>query len=188
MRPHEHAAHHEVEFRAEVRLLDRPQGDRHPVPVHDHAHADGRRGARLAVRWQLAFPWSNMPILGRLLFADQGGQISPEFYTMLFTMHATVMIFLVIIPILAGAFGNYCIPLMIGADDMAFPLLNMLSYWFMWPAIGLFHGEFLCPRRRPVGRLDRLPRAVRPQAGGPRLGDGPNACGCWASPSSASRR
>ena len=96
----------------------------------------------LAVRWQLAFPWSNMPILGRLLFADQGGQISPEFYTMLFTMHATVMIFLVIIPILAGAFGNYCIPLMIGADDMAFPLLNMLSYWFMWPAIGFFMASF----------------------------------------------
>jgi cytochrome c oxidase subunit I len=96
----------------------------------------------LAVRWQLAFPWSNMPILGRLLFADQGGQISPEFYTMLFTMHATVMIFLVIIPILAGAFGNYCIPLMIGADDMAFPLLNMLSYWFMWPAIAFFMSSF----------------------------------------------
>ena len=58
----------------------------------------------LGVRWQLAFTWESMPLIGRLLFADQGGQISPEFYTMLFTMHATVMIFLVIIPILAGAF------------------------------------------------------------------------------------
>ena len=61
---------------------------------------------------------------------------------MLFTMHASVMIFLVIIPVLAGAFGNYCIPLMIGADDMAFPLLNMMSYWFMWPAIGFFMASF----------------------------------------------
>ncbi len=77
------------------------------------------------------------------LFAEQGGQISPEFYTMLFTMHATVMIFLVIIPILAGAFGNFLIPLMIGADDMAFPTLNMLSYWFMWPAIFFFGLSFL---------------------------------------------
>src|SRR6267154_1482774 len=96
----------------------------------------------LGVRWQLAFPWREMPIVGRLLFSAQGGAISPEFYTMLFTMHATVMIFLVIIPILAGAFGNFLIPLQIGADDMAFPTLNMLSYWFMWPAIGLFMSSF----------------------------------------------
>jgi cytochrome c oxidase subunit 1 len=96
----------------------------------------------LGVRWQLAFPWREMPIVGRLLFSAQGGAISPEFYTMLFTMHATVMIFLVIIPILAGAFGNFLIPLQIGADDMAFPTLNMLSYWFMWPAIALFMASF----------------------------------------------
>jgi cytochrome c oxidase subunit 1 len=94
----------------------------------------------LAVRWQLAFPWRYVPIFGNLIdaFAVQGGQMSPEFYTMLFTMHATIMIFLVIIPILAGAFGNFLIPLMIGADDMAFPTLNMLSYWFLWPAIACF--------------------------------------------------
>src|SRR5262245_52990346 len=88
----------------------------------------------MAVRWQLAFPWRDMPIIGRMLFPNTGGQISPEFYTMLFTMHASVMIFFVIIPMLAGAFGNFTIPLMIGARDMAFPKLNMMSYWFMWPA------------------------------------------------------
>lgn len=91
----------------------------------------------LGVRWQLAFPWETMPVFGAL-YAAEGGQVSPEFYTMLVTMHATVMIFLVIIPVLAGAFGNFLIPLMIGADDMAFPTLNMLSYWFMWPAIFCF--------------------------------------------------
>ena len=96
----------------------------------------------LGVRWQLAFPWQRMPILGDLLFAAEGGQIAPETYTMLVTMHASVMIFLVIIPVLAGAFGNFLIPLQIGADDMAFPTLNMLSYWFMWPAIACFAASF----------------------------------------------
>ena len=99
----------------------------------------------LGIRWQLAWPWSDMPIIGRMLFSAEGGQISPEFYTMLFTMHATVMIFFVIIPILAGAFGNFLIPLMIGADDMAFPTLNMLSYWFMWPAFICIGGSFFAP-------------------------------------------
>jgi cytochrome c oxidase subunit 1 len=88
----------------------------------------------LGIRWQLAFPFDDMPIFGNFFFRAEGGQIAPEFYTTLVTMHASVMIFFVIIPILAGAFGNYLIPLMIGADDMAFPTLNMLSYWFMWPA------------------------------------------------------
>jgi cytochrome c oxidase subunit 1 len=96
----------------------------------------------LAVRWQLAYTWKDMPILGKLLYSAEGGQIAPEAYTMLFTMHATVMIFLVIIPILAGAFGNFLIPLMIGAEDMAFPTLNMLSYWFMWPAFICFSLSF----------------------------------------------
>ena len=66
----------------------------------------------------------------------------PEFYNKLFTMHGTVMIFLVIIPILVGAFGNFTIPLMIGARDMAFPKLNMLSYWCMPFAFVAFMNSF----------------------------------------------
>jgi len=97
----------------------------------------------LGVRWQLAYPWSELPIIGKLLWPDQGGQMPAEFYPMLTTMHASVMIFLVIIPALTGAFGNFCIPLQIGARDMAFPTMNMLSYWFMWPALYFFLSSFL---------------------------------------------
>jgi len=111
----------------------------------------------LGIRWQLAYPWSNMPFIGKMLFANEGGQIAPEYYTVLFTMHATVMIFFVIIPILAGAFGNYLIPLMIGADDMAFPTLNMLSYWFMWPAFICIGLSFFAPGNGAAGGWTSYP-------------------------------
>src|SRR5262249_34137308 len=88
----------------------------------------------LMVRMQLGWPHQELPIFRDVFQTSNGGRMSPEYYNMLFSMHASVMIFFVIIPILAGAFGNYLIPLMIGAKDMAFPTLNMLSYWFMWPA------------------------------------------------------
>jgi cytochrome c oxidase subunit 1 len=95
----------------------------------------------LGVRWQLAWPNDPMPILGRLLNPETG-LFKPETYNMLFTMHASVMIFLVIIPMLNGAFANFLIPLHIGADDMAFPRLNALSYWAMWPATACFVVSF----------------------------------------------
>ena len=96
----------------------------------------------LAVRWQLAWPWAPMPVLAKTLWAEHGYRLPPEYYNKFVTMHATVMIFFVIIPLLTGAFGNFLIPLMIGARDMAFPKLNMFSYWFMWPAFILMLFSF----------------------------------------------
>jgi cytochrome c oxidase subunit 1 len=55
--------------------------------------------------------------------------LDPQTYNALFTMHGTTMVFLFIVPVWA-AFGNYLVPLMIGARDMAYPKLNALSYWF----------------------------------------------------------
>jgi cytochrome c oxidase subunit I len=68
-----------------------------------------------------------------LLMRSQLAQANNEFitensYNQLFTVHGTMMVFLFVVPILAG-FGNYLVPLMIGAKDMAFPRLNALSYW-----------------------------------------------------------
>lgn len=91
----------------------------------------------MLMRWQLAYPGKPVPVLGNL-FPDSmfvGGIMLPEFYSSLFTMHATVMIFFAIIPLLVGAFGNYLVPLQIGANEMAFPKLNALSFWLLPPAI-----------------------------------------------------
>jgi cytochrome c oxidase subunit 1 len=64
--------------------------------------------------------------------------ITRNSYDQLFTIHGTTMVFLVVVPILAG-FGNYLVPLMIGARDMAFPRLNALSYWlFLFGGIVLY--------------------------------------------------
>jgi cytochrome c oxidase subunit I len=70
-----------------------------------------------------------MALLMRTQLAQsEMGFIEREGYNQLFTIHGTTMVFLVVVPILAG-FGNYLVPLMIGARDMAFPRLNALSYW-----------------------------------------------------------
>ncbi len=56
--------------------------------------------------------------------------VSPQIYNQLFTMHGTTMIFLFVVPMMAGL-ANYFVPLMVGARDMAYPRLNALSYWLL---------------------------------------------------------
>ncbi len=83
----------------------------------------------MVMRWQWAHPGEPVPIVGPLLFPGSDGAVTPASYTSLFTNHGLVMVFFAITPILIGCFGNFCIPLMIGAREMAFPRVNATSFW-----------------------------------------------------------
>src|SRR6185437_10966765 len=98
----------------------------------------------MLVRWQLAYPAKPIPWFGKYMGWPEGA-MPTEYYNQAFTMHATLMIFFVIIPILVGAFGNYLIPLMIGARDMAFPFLNGMAFWAAVPAGAIMVAAFFFP-------------------------------------------
>jgi cytochrome c oxidase subunit 1 len=84
----------------------------------------------LLMRMNLSWPGTNWPILGTLFPGGApNGLMTPEFYLSLVTMHGTIMVFFVLTTAPQGGFGNYFLPIQIGAEDMAFPYLNMLSFW-----------------------------------------------------------
>jgi cytochrome c oxidase subunit 1 len=84
----------------------------------------------MLMRLQLGWPSHVWPTLARIFPKGwAGGVMAPEFYLSLQTMHGTIMAIFVLTALFTGGFGNYLIPLQIGARDMAFPVLNMLSYW-----------------------------------------------------------
>src|SRR5215212_11433825 len=103
--------------------------------------------AALLVRFQLALP--------------ESPPLSSSLYNQIFTIHASIMIFLYIIPILSGGFGNYLVPLMIGARDMAFPKLNALSYWLVPPAGLLILSGFLFGGAADAGWTAYPPLSVK---------------------------
>ena len=85
----------------------------------------------MLMRWQLAYPGEPIPFIGQWLGEARapGGVMLPEFYNELGAMHGTIMVFLGVVPLGVGCFGNLIVPLQIGAPDMCFPKLNMASYW-----------------------------------------------------------
>ena len=94
-------------------------------------------GSSYLIRWQLAWPETSIP---------GWGPIGPDQYNALITMHGTVMVFFVAMPLLLGGFGNYLIPLMVGADDMAFPRLNAMSFWTLFLASSVLVASFFVPQ------------------------------------------
>src|SRR5918998_6624865 len=84
----------------------------------------------LLMRMKLTWPDEKWAFLGYLFpTGAPDGQMTPEFYLSLVTMHGTMMVFFVLTTAPQGGFGNYFLPIQIGAADMAFPTLNMLSFW-----------------------------------------------------------
>ncbi|MFQ5550703.1 MAG: cbb3-type cytochrome c oxidase subunit I, partial [Gemmatimonadales bacterium] len=119
------------------------------------------------IRMQIAWPDALHPVLGGLLpDLYESGVLLPEKYLSLVTMHGTIMVFFVISFALVSGLGNFVIPLQVGARDMAYPFLNMLSYWTIVPACLLMMASFFTPHGAAAAGwtayppLSALPEAV----------------------------
>jgi cytochrome c oxidase subunit 1 len=98
-------------------------------------------GLSLLMRIHLVWPEANIPWLGH---------IQPETYLTLLTMHGTFMVFFVLTLAPQGGFGNYFLPIQIGAADMAFPVLNMLSFWTTFVAFCVMVSAFFVEGGAPL--------------------------------------
>ena len=85
------------------------------------------------------------------------GMVGPGQYNALVTMHGTIMIFWVAMPILLAGLGNFLVPLMVGARDMAFPRLNMLSYWTFFVSTVVLLVSFFVPGGAAAGGWTTYP-------------------------------
>ena len=109
------------------------------------------------MRLQLAWPGQEWEFLKTILpNAAENGTISPELYLSLVTMHGTIMVFFVLTTAPQGGFGNYFLPIQIGADDMAFPVLNMLSFWVTFLALAVLIAAFFANMIDPDAALGVL--------------------------------
>jgi cytochrome c oxidase subunit I len=87
-------------------------------------------------------------------FPGSLGFMTPEKYYQFITIHGMIMVIYLLTALLLGGFGNFLIPLMLGARDMVFPFVNMLSYWSICSPSSCWSRASSCPadRRAPVGR------------------------------------
>jgi cytochrome c oxidase subunit I len=89
--------------------------------------------------------WTNAHIPGLQLLSSAGapgGVMTPEYYLQLMTMHATIMVFFVLTVAPFAAFGNFFLPIQVGAEDMPFPRFNMMSFWVTFVAFCILISSF----------------------------------------------
>src|SRR4051794_22580413 len=120
---HEHAHHHELGFLEKYVFSTDHKVIGIQYTVTGLAFLFFGFTLMMIMRWQLAYPGTAVPLIGGLLGDARapGGVLLPEFYNQLGAMHGTIMVFLGVVPIGVGGFGNFVVPLQIGAADMAFP-------------------------------------------------------------------
>src|ERR1700694_4082395 len=94
------------------------------------------------MRFHLGWPTRSIPGLGAIAPEAAGGIITPEYYLSLMTMHGTIMVFFVLTTAPFAGFGNFILPIQIGAEDMAFPHFNMMSFWVTFVAFIVLISSF----------------------------------------------
>jgi cytochrome c oxidase subunit I len=133
-------------------------------------------GIILSVLMRLHLVWQNIhiPLLGTLSPAGApGGAMTPEYYLSLMTLHGTIMIFFVLTTAPQAGFGNYALPIQIGAEDMAFPRLNMLSFWVTFLGLMVLLSTFFVGDGPPIsGWTSYAPLSAVGSAAGPGEGVG----------------
>jgi cytochrome c oxidase subunit I len=103
------------------------------------------------LRIHLAYPAWHIPLLSKLSATGApGGVMTPEYYLSLLTMHGTLMVFFVLTNAPFAAFGNYFLPIQIGAEDMAFPRFNMMSFWTTFVAFVVMMASFFVADGPPI--------------------------------------
>ena len=101
--------------------------------------------------------------------------MTPELYLSLMTMHGTIMVFFVLTTVPQSGFGNYFLPIQIGAEDMAFPVLNMMSFWTTFLALVVMVSAFFVQGGAPLsGWTAYPPLSGAGQLTGPGEGMGQN--------------
>ena len=137
---------------AKIHFLHGPQGDRDSVrSLRPDVFLFLGFCLMMLMRWQLAYPGQALPVIGKFLPHIFGpgsmpdGKMTPDFYNSLGAMHGTIMIFLGVVPLAFAAFGNFVVPLQIGAPDMTFPKVNAASFWAFWVGAVIMLISFFVP-------------------------------------------
>ena len=119
-----------------------------------------------SLSWVMRFhlAWTNAAIPGLQWLSNTGapgGLMTPEYYLQLMTMHGTIMVFFVLTTAPFAGFGNFFLPIQVGAEDMPFPHFNMMSFWVTFVAFCVADLGILRGRWTAAFGLDRIRASER---------------------------